>query len=249
MIAFYRRIRQKLLADGKLSKYLIYAIGEIALVMIGILLALQVNNLNERAKTKQLDHDFLLNIRQELIQDTVAFHDRINWYENINDLIITSAKLLSSTSKLSQHEIDTIRKSIGYVEILTPLYKNINRNNAQLAMGRLERVSTQLNNEYNSYIEAYQSDFEVLSKFGETLQNMSVQYLYPLVEYRRQGLREWTKDEWAIIDIDTSQNNPQFLNTYHRSISWRSIYIDRMKSRINDAKKLMEIIEIELDQS
>ena len=72
--------------------------------------------------------------------------------------------------------------------------------------------------------------------------------MYPLVEYR-QGLREWSKDDWAIIDIDIVQNNPQFLNAYHRSIRWRSIYIDRMKNRINDAKELMEIIEIELEQS
>ncbi|MGB5275090.1 MAG: hypothetical protein WBN39_13620 [Flavobacteriaceae bacterium] len=42
MIQFFRRIRQQLLTENKFSKYLMYAIGEIALVMIGILLALQV---------------------------------------------------------------------------------------------------------------------------------------------------------------------------------------------------------------
>lgn len=47
MIKFFRRIHQKLLTEGKLSKYLFYALGEIALVMIVILLALQVNNWNE----------------------------------------------------------------------------------------------------------------------------------------------------------------------------------------------------------
>ncbi|NKI30936.1 DUF6090 family protein [Croceivirga thetidis] len=47
MIKFFRRIRQKLLAENRFSKYLFYAIGEIILVMIGILLALQVNNWNQ----------------------------------------------------------------------------------------------------------------------------------------------------------------------------------------------------------
>ena len=44
MIKFFRNIRQQLLGEGKTGKYLKYALGEILLVMIGILLALQVNN-------------------------------------------------------------------------------------------------------------------------------------------------------------------------------------------------------------
>ena len=47
MIKFFRKIRQQLLSENKFSKYLIYAIGEIILVVIGILIALQINNWNE----------------------------------------------------------------------------------------------------------------------------------------------------------------------------------------------------------
>ncbi|MFX0556562.1 DUF6090 family protein [Maribacter sp. CXY002] len=50
MIKFFRRIRQKLLSENKFSKYLAYAIGEIVLVVIGILIALQINNWNEERK-------------------------------------------------------------------------------------------------------------------------------------------------------------------------------------------------------
>ena len=46
MIKFFRKIRQRLLTENKFSTYLIYAIGEIILVVIGILIALQVNNRN-----------------------------------------------------------------------------------------------------------------------------------------------------------------------------------------------------------
>jgi len=44
MIKIFRKVRQKLLAENKFSQYLIYAIGEIVLVVIGILIALQINN-------------------------------------------------------------------------------------------------------------------------------------------------------------------------------------------------------------
>ena len=50
MIKFLRRIRQKLLSENKISKYVLYAIGEIFLVVIGILIALQINNWNETRK-------------------------------------------------------------------------------------------------------------------------------------------------------------------------------------------------------
>ena len=50
MISLFRKLRQKLLAENKVTRYLAYAIGEIALVMIGILLALRVNNANETSK-------------------------------------------------------------------------------------------------------------------------------------------------------------------------------------------------------
>lgn len=56
MIKFFRKIRQKLLSENRFSKYLIYAIGEIVLVVIGILIALQINNWNEdRIQTNELD--------------------------------------------------------------------------------------------------------------------------------------------------------------------------------------------------
>ena len=51
MIKFLRRIRQKLITENKFSKYLLYAVGQILLVMVGILLALQVNNWNEDRKS------------------------------------------------------------------------------------------------------------------------------------------------------------------------------------------------------
>lgn len=48
MIKFFRKIRQKLLSENNFNKYLVYAIGEIVLVVIGILIALQINNWNQK---------------------------------------------------------------------------------------------------------------------------------------------------------------------------------------------------------
>jgi hypothetical protein len=69
MIKFFRKIRQKLLSENKFSKYLIYAIGEIFLVVLGILIALQINNWNENRKQQnklqQNYHEILADLKRE----------------------------------------------------------------------------------------------------------------------------------------------------------------------------------------
>lgn len=69
MIKFFRRIRQQLLTQNKISKYLLYAVGEIVLVIIGILIALQINNANELRKNKAKFTDLLQEVLEETIEN------------------------------------------------------------------------------------------------------------------------------------------------------------------------------------
>lgn len=66
MIKFFRKIRQQLLSQSKFSKYMIYAIGEIILVVIGILIALKVNNWNERQNNLKYEQSILIELKKEL---------------------------------------------------------------------------------------------------------------------------------------------------------------------------------------
>ncbi|TXG34562.1 DUF6090 family protein [Seonamhaeicola maritimus] len=69
MIKFFRKIRQNSLSEGKTGKYLKYAIGEIILVVIGILLALQINNWNEARKNRVLEKEYLIRLLEDLEHD------------------------------------------------------------------------------------------------------------------------------------------------------------------------------------
>jgi hypothetical protein len=66
MIKFFRHIRQKSLSEHKFSKYLLYAIGEIILVVIGILIALSINNWNENQKLKNEELSLLFEVKSNL---------------------------------------------------------------------------------------------------------------------------------------------------------------------------------------
>lgn len=69
MIKFFRRIRQRLLSENKFSKYLLYAIGEIILVVIGILIALQINNANDLKKKRHKEIVYLTELKKGLETD------------------------------------------------------------------------------------------------------------------------------------------------------------------------------------
>jgi hypothetical protein len=81
MIKFFRKIRQKLLTENKFSKYLIYAIGEIILVVLGILIALQVNNWNEERKLNKLEIATLNEIKISLEQSALDLENLIKHNE------------------------------------------------------------------------------------------------------------------------------------------------------------------------
>jgi hypothetical protein len=73
MIEIFRRIRQNLLFENKTGKYLKYAIGEIVLVMVGILLALQVSNWNQDRKDRISERKILDNIHRDFLQNKIGF--------------------------------------------------------------------------------------------------------------------------------------------------------------------------------
>ena len=77
MIKFFRNIRQTLLSEGKTTNYLKYAIGEIVLVVFGILIALQINNWNEDSKLRNQERVYLQRLLLENQQDIITFDKSI----------------------------------------------------------------------------------------------------------------------------------------------------------------------------
>ena len=92
MINFFKNIRQSLLSEGKTSRYFKYAIGEIALVMIGILLAMQINNWNENRKHQNEFNNILKTISQDLKKDTLVAGVVIKYY---NTIAVNSIKIIN----------------------------------------------------------------------------------------------------------------------------------------------------------
>lgn len=74
MIKLFRKVRQQLLTDNKVRTYFIYAVGEIILVVIGILIALQINIWNENRKQENLKLTYISRLISDIKQDTLNIH-------------------------------------------------------------------------------------------------------------------------------------------------------------------------------
>jgi len=86
MIPFFRKIRKTLADDNKPLKYLRYAVGEIILVVIGILIALQINNWNEGRKEKINQRSVLSNLLQDLKSDSVSYSINLKELKDVDFL-------------------------------------------------------------------------------------------------------------------------------------------------------------------
>ena len=112
MIKFFRKIRQKMLTENKFSKYLLYAIGEIILVVIGILIALQVNNWNQDRKDRISERKILNNINRDFIQNKASF-------DKVKDINYENLAALDSIVEMLQEGEITIEKYVKYNKLIT----------------------------------------------------------------------------------------------------------------------------------
>jgi len=102
MIKFFRNIRQKLLTENRFSKYLMYAIGEIVLVVIGIFIAIQLNIIYQTAKDAHTELDYLKGILSNLDQNI----DELEGHAETDSL-----KIMSLTQILRAFTVDSIKSN------------------------------------------------------------------------------------------------------------------------------------------
>lgn len=121
MIRFFRNIRMKFLAEGKLKNYTKYAIGEIFLIMVGILLAFQINTWNEGRKQLKEEIEILKNIREDFVnaihecEENNGFRKRI-----INATHAFYSIMYVENDQTSQTTLDSLMADF----ILNPTYNN-----------------------------------------------------------------------------------------------------------------------------
>jgi hypothetical protein len=143
MIKFFRRIRQNLLNEGKTTKYFKYAIGEIILVVIGILIALQINNWNEYRKDRVKEQVLLTQLKREYNSNLIQLNEKI---EMRKIMIQSASRLLYMIDHKDQVVPDSISYYLSFTR-MSPTFdpiKNDLINSAKLEFIQNEDLKTML---------------------------------------------------------------------------------------------------------
>ena len=124
MIKFFRHIRLQLLSEGKTGKYLKYAIGEIVLVVIGILIALQLNDWNDSRKQLKLENEYYCRLLEDVKLDK----------EQINNLLALAEDRLKASNQsvrlLLQNKVQKVEAGIQISLATKAIYSDFEPNNS-----------------------------------------------------------------------------------------------------------------------
>jgi len=178
MINFFKKIRKKLLSKNKFSSYIIYAVGEIILVVVGILIALQINNWNESRK-QRLHKIELVKLLITDLEDRKAeniadrnsglsmvdvFRKSLKYWEDNNDIDTTNLKIV----------LGLLASDDWYYHNQTPTYNRLS--NSALWENIPDSLAMQVNDIYYSRFTAIKTEFENSREYATTCK---INYLRP----------------------------------------------------------------------
>lgn len=235
MINFFRRIRQKLLSQNKVSNYLIYAIGEILLVVLGILIALNINNANEKRKNQEKIATILKEIQADLVTDiteSVSLFERFKWADSIQDIILNN-KYTYEDYKSGKTEF--LELYYDSHEVQTNGYDNLMRNIDNVS----EERKTLLKDLKNLYV-VNKSYLDVSNRRMQKTVYDNIDSYYNQKWAQQLLLGDWTDEAIDYYRNDLSHKNQvlSYMNDY------RWVFINSQKFRINAINAYKDIAEI-----
>jgi hypothetical protein len=245
MIKFFRKIRQRLLAENKISKYLIYAIGEIILVVIGILIALQINNWNEQRKQDAQIAKYAKSFVIDLEKD-IAMMDTIN-----NTAKQISIRIDSLANYIRNSKIEEISNLDFICLTWVRLYRPYSWNRATLEEIKNSGSLRLINNEdiskriikYDSQSRHMDEDYyadKVQSENANQILSKVVNYNYPnMVE-----LAEMLRLKTNYGQIYETFNNPIYKEAQEYDLSLNQIDINLINNAVNSFIRLQYLLSI-----
>ena len=248
MIKFFRHIRQNLIMENKTSKYLKYAIGEIVLVVIGILIALQINNWNENRKSKILEKKMLSELSKSLedncnvmIQDSLL---RISWNTSSDIVIKTIEHNLDYSDTLNMH-FQNARKpgtnlalsSSGYEGLKNLGFNIITSDELRNNIVELFELTQKSLLEEMEYFESFQPDrqtqIDKLFSYDETKFDPSKPFDIPLIPH----------------DYNALKDNVEYLSMIKSVKVQRDIIGVILNRNLKESQRVLQMIKTELNKT
>lgn len=261
MLHFFSKIRLRLASENKLGQYIRYAIGEMALIAIGILIALQVNNWNEHNKELKREQKYLVQLLDDFKQEKESLEFEIN----LNSSRIDFGKSLKQKLKQKQFPDDTVKFIFNAIElgIFSPFTPTLPTFDDLKSSGNLQLIrNAHIKKSIDTYF--YRVNLFDLMLYSETIDykkdfNRKL-YKYINPEFRAfkwemgmlgnqidlpQEEIDLLATNWNIMTSDNEliSNITQCIGAEAQLKSWYNILIEQ------DLKRIIQLIEHEISEN
>lgn len=250
MIKFFRKIRKQLLTENKFSKYLLYAIGEVILVVIGILIALQINNWNEGIKERAQEQKYLIEISKNLEADNTQIESVGIEYQNI----ISKIDSLHIFIKRAEPTTTDYKKLFNYflaVSYVPKFNPQKNGYNNLISAGDINQIQNQeLMKKIASHYNSIDYNNQLIT---ETLLGSSGKDIHPPIK-RLIGKKEFLADlgyEYSTTSIsdDYLSKNEETISGLIYKKTWLGISSRNTKEWKVKTTNLIDSIKAEIEKS
>ena len=251
MIKFFRKIRQDLLSKGKTGKYLKYAIGEIILVVIGILIALSINNWNENNKNSKQEGQILLQLKEEYQENLTELDLKISMRKEMLD---ASTRLLAYYDNTESWTVADSVASDFTLTFYTPTFNPvIGVTSELLSSGKLYIIE---NNELKLMLTNWTGVSSRLIEYEEDLRSQTENHYNPYFK-ENHSYRNLFNGFWGDEKLDSKRQdkselikeliNDKNLEDYIITVA-SSVVITKKESEIvrKHITDILELINIEL---
>lgn len=246
MIHFFRKIRKVLADDNKPLKYMKYAIGEIFLVVMGILIALQVNDWNELRKERALEIKLYENLMVSLLADSsdvVMYSGLISaGMETQKFFLANSSQVLIENYTIKQLE-DSI-KAVGRIGAsFFPRYSSYDQlsNNTLNVILQSEEIKTKL-------IELYDRRYKRYLHIDARIDEKSEIHLKPIINGDLQIFNEVVQVRSAsVFDVEKFETHyPKLVREFSSILSTANNALDSLRNCQESIDELLALIRSEL---
>ena len=251
MLTFLRKIRKSLLeplaanegtaqqAGESSQKYLIYAIGEIALVVVGILIALQINNWNEERKEREIERVVLEDIKDNIIRNNELIKSALEVFEQIN----RSANIVKVVMNTNTEYSDTLNihfsQSIRHGGFLLRLNSDGYESLKNIGFGIIK--NEHLKDEILSLFEVSYSNYQIELQWGNSVYSSGYgwwkDYFYTIQE-----------DLFVPIDLDNIYNNKRLLSELNELAEVRISIQNEIEKCQKHNHLVLQLIKDELNE-
>lgn len=233
MLNYLRKTRNKLFKEGNLKKYLTYAVGEIIIVVVGILLALYLNNWNQKRTNNKLEIQYYQSMKNQLNEDLNTLIGEMNYNQNYLNQFSYAKKLILLNDK---SKIDTLGKIVLNMVRYSDFRRKSNVYQTLVNSGEIIIIN---NYKITERLQSLEENYNYLNRLEENHATIIISQIIPVIRQIIQFNPLKVEDPRTLFNF-------KFQNNFDMLIDIMIEKMEAYKQAKNEINSIIKLIDQEL---